>query len=171
MNKGLFSGDFVVGLAIFLVILLIVSPMWSSVTTQVENSEAERRLQIAGIEVSETLLRTKGFPEDWNSTSVISIGLAGETRVLNATKAKYFFQFMESNYTDAKFMLGAGAYDMRVEIANNTGLPVIFEGVEFTRDPVPANSYDVTNTERLAVLEFNESYAEFVSLQVSVWRS
>ncbi|MEK6843334.1 MAG: hypothetical protein AABY04_02510, partial [Candidatus Micrarchaeota archaeon] len=112
MNRGLFSSDFIAAVMIFIAALLIVGPMWNSLNAQVFNLEENRKIHMASLQVSDILLRTSGSPSGWNETFVYSIGISDELRIINATKAKYFYQFMASNYSEAKFMLGAGAYEL-----------------------------------------------------------
>ncbi len=171
MSKGLFSSDFLAALAIFIVILLIVGPFWASLNGQRESLEATRRLQNAAMLSSELLLRTSGQPENWNSTYVTSIGLAGSSqRILNVSKAKYFFEYMGANYYEGKYKLGAGAYQMAVEMRGGDGAVIKHEGVDFTSGSVWPNATDVANVQRLALLEHNSTSRELVDLIVILWR-
>ncbi|MFH0971074.1 MAG: hypothetical protein V1835_00755 [Candidatus Micrarchaeota archaeon] len=170
MRKGLFSTDFLIAITIFIVILLLLSPMWDSLNRQVFGREVTRSMQTAAIGAGDILLRTRGSPETWNTTNVKSIGLAENLRMLNITKCKYFFQLLSSNYSDVKFMLGAGAYQLAAEITNKTGEMITYGGVNFTYSTITDNMTEAANSQRIAILKYNETYSEFVNLRIVVWR-
>lgn len=170
LNRGMFSSDFIAAMAIFIVAMIIISPLWGSINRQTENQETTRAMQSAALTATDILLRTGGYPENWNTTNVRSIGLAQEERIINATKAKYLFQLFITNYTDVKYMLGAGAFQMGTEISDKNGLPIIFEGVNFTNSSLTEGALEITNIQRIAIIKYNETSREFVNLKVILWR-
>ncbi|MFH1750780.1 MAG: hypothetical protein ABH863_03820 [Candidatus Micrarchaeota archaeon] len=171
MRKALFTSDFVAGLAVFLVAFLIISPMWGSVNYQVQNQEMSRDMQATALSATEILLRTKGSPQDWDNNSVKSIGLVeSEERILSANKSRYFFLYMATNYSDAKFRLGAGAYDLGSQVTDRNGDVIFYDGVNFTSGAIPDDAREIANVQRLAILKYNDTSQEFVNLRVIVWR-
>ncbi len=159
------------GLAIFVVAMLIVGPIWGSLNAQVNSIEENRGVQRMALAASEALVRTRGFPENWNTSNVQGIGLAGtEERVLDATKSKYFFELLASNYTETKFKLGVGWYELNVDITDKNNTVILFEGVAFSRGAVPLNATLAANTQRIVIMEFNQTSREFVNVKVVVWR-
>ncbi|MEK6954572.1 MAG: hypothetical protein AABX01_06175 [Candidatus Micrarchaeota archaeon] len=171
MRKGLFTSDFIVGLVIFIAALLIISPMWGSLNLQVDNQERTRDMQASALSATDTLIRTKGSPENWNNTFVKSIGLVeGEERILSANKSRYFFLYMISNYSDAKFRLGAGAYQLGAEMRDRNGNVVFYENVNFTNFTISADAREIAYAQRLVILKYNDTSQEFVNLRLAVWR-
>lgn len=170
MNRGQFSSDFITALGIFIVALILIGPIWTSVNIQTENIERSRNMQTIALGAADDLIRNPGSPQNWNTTNFRGIGLATEPRVLSANKSKYFFQLFSTNYTELKFMLGAGAFDLGVEIDGKNGTPVIYEGMIFANRSVPWNATEVANTKRLAVLKYNETSSEIVDLKLTIWR-
>jgi len=169
--KGLFSIDFVVGLSIFIVAILLISPMWQSMNTQAENLERSRDMQATAASATDILLRTTGSPPQWNNTYVKSIGLIdSDERVLDANKSRYLFLYIESNYSDAKWRLGAGAYEMGAEIANKSGSPINYRGVTFTNNTISPDAREVAIAQRVAILKYNDTSMEFVNLKITIWR-
>ncbi|MBI5224668.1 hypothetical protein HY989_02265 [Candidatus Micrarchaeota archaeon] len=171
MIRGLFSSDFLAAMVIFIAALLIVGPMWNSLNAQVFNLEENRQIHQTALQISDFLLRTSGSPYGWNTTNFESIGISDELRVINATKAKYFFQLMASNYSDSKYMLGAGPYDMAAQILDSNGDPIIYAGTTFSTSAIPANASEISNVQRVAILKISESQRQFVNLRIQVWRN
>ncbi len=170
MLKGLFTSDFIAALAIFIAALLIISPLWGSMNNQVTNLERSRNMQVSAMSASDILIRTTGSPENWDVNTVKSLGLANGQRILNATKCGYFFQFLASNYSEGKFMVGAGEFEMVAQITDKMGMPIIYNGINFSYSNVSVAANEVVNSQRFAILKYNESVSEMVNLKIILWR-
>ncbi len=121
--------DLVFGVIIFLFAVASASALWEDLFSQVQSAEQRKDLEFGVFSSSELLMRTSGNPVGWNSSglaSVKSLGLAAQSNgsadgyVLNASKAVFFVQLLESNYSDAKSLLGAGAYDFGFSITDKS---------------------------------------------------
>ncbi len=87
MGRGqLLTTDFILSLAIFLAILLTVMSLWASVDTQMRDAESRRDMQSISAYVSDTLLRSRGHPQNWTNETVQVIGLANKDQVMSMDK-------------------------------------------------------------------------------------
>lgn len=92
------------GLALFLVGIMILF-----IYTLNQPSQAKENLEILfyeGNTVAENLL-SQGYPEDWDSSNVISIGLTTSGKI-NQTKLENLYQmiYVENNYSKTKNLFG-----------------------------------------------------------------
>ncbi len=75
-------------LVIFLVAVAIVTPLFMRLSDDAAanqmNEEIRTRLDFA----ADVLMKTPGIPSDWNSTSIVSIGLADSNGRINKTKIR-----------------------------------------------------------------------------------
>ncbi len=112
------SGDFTISVAIFIATLILVLPLWGYVESQVMNSEQRRDMESSLLIVSDILTKTSGLPEDWNSSSVVSIGLSEKEGILNTTK---FLNLMDTDYYEAKDLLGINEYELYITLKDING--------------------------------------------------
>lgn len=118
-SKGqFFSIDFVLALALFSLVVLSVAFAWEDARAQALDLQAHANIYSKAEAVSDSLVRSKGFPENWNATSVQSIGLASEARVLNESKAE---EMMGLSYSTAKSKLAVWEYDFYFNLTDSSG--------------------------------------------------
>ncbi len=91
--------DFILGISLFIAALVIYYNYIYEFSSQEENSY--NKLIDESSVVSSSLV-TSGFPNDWNNSNVVRIGLADETKI-NRVKLK---SFKRLNYSKAKSYFG-----------------------------------------------------------------
>ncbi len=168
--RGLLSGDFVVGLVVFVVVLSFLLPLADDLWRQTSTVSEERHLQGQALSVSDLLLRSPGYPSDWNETTVQSIGLANEEHVLNSTKVLRFLNVLNADYYTAKSRLGLPSAHVNFSVTDKTGAPLVLEGnlTQYTRsEPPTSNAFSV---KRLALVQLNATHRQLVNLNVVVWK-
>jgi hypothetical protein len=69
-----------------------------------------------GKSISDKLL-SEGYPNDWNSSNVLMIGLTTDNKI-DQNKLEEFYKISQSNYSKTKEMFGT-RYDYYVSIENN----------------------------------------------------
>jgi hypothetical protein len=112
LAKGqIITTDFMMSLAIFLVAIAVVTPLFlklseDSAANQL-NQEAMTRLDFAG----EIMMKTPGVPADWNPGTVESIGLADSNGRINRTKIR---NMMEMNATTVKILAGLQLFNFNI---------------------------------------------------------
>lgn len=108
MKGQVWALDFAVSVIIFAFVSGMLIFAWNYATI---NSMDQVNLNIIEndvIMISDSLVRAKGVPLNWNKTNVNAIGLAEEENVLNKTK---LIQFLEMDYDLLKSVMGIGNYD------------------------------------------------------------
>jgi len=89
LRKGqIISSDFIISIAIFLIMISIIIPLFRDMTINRQNSEFREELQTRLSLVSDMLVKTDGIPENWNRSSVTRIGLANDNHRINKTKIR-----------------------------------------------------------------------------------
>jgi len=113
-SKGqAFLPDFMASVAIFGFILMTFMVSWNTVIdNQVQNQE-DRELYNQGQRTVTQLINSQGRPEDWNSSSVENLGLAGQSHVLNSSKIS---ELKEMSYTDQQALMKAvGGFQLLIK--------------------------------------------------------
>ena len=105
--------DFAIALLLFIFTLVV----YFSYTTNFQKQEkGELDTMITDAKSISSSLALSGYPNDWDNTTVIRIGIADEQK-LNATKVKVFKQY---DYKKSKRLFGT-PYDYIVFFVNNKG--------------------------------------------------
>lgn len=120
-RKGqVWSLDFVTSLVLFFLVLIPVFFIWNYINIQNMEQKTFDEIETLALIVSDSLIRTKGIPENWNSSNVNVIGLADEENVLNSTKVSNFLSMGNSAYSLTKNTL-IGKYDFFFSITDLNG--------------------------------------------------
>ncbi len=178
----------------FLFVFSVSTFIWNDLNSNIAAADARNDLEFGVFSASEFLVRTSGNPAGWNASNASalkSIGLANlrdgfpDGSVLNATKAVYLAQLLESNYSEAKRILGLGSVEFGFSITNKSRqlvnlscAPSCWCGAQCwaqlnysTLDEESA--FDVAALQRAAVLEFFDASGnarrQIVNLNVFAW--
>lgn len=153
MRKGQIHLDYIVGFLIFLVVIFLVAFLSFEPLLKDTKNTQEFKNQETAQRISELLIKTKGYPENWENISVVPdrLGLASEPWVLNKSKIDDFY---DMNYTEVK---------------NSLDLERIFISVtsselNFTRGDIPNPKENVAVINRYALLENKTA-----TITVGVW--
>ncbi|MEE9323806.1 MAG: hypothetical protein V3U72_04640 [Candidatus Aenigmarchaeota archaeon] len=153
MKAQVWSLDLITSLVVFLVVLIPLFFVWSYVNMQSQQQILFDEIEMLSLSVSDSLIRTEGLPEGWNSSSVTLIGLASEENILNATKVSYFLTMGNSEYNRTRAIL-TGSYDFFFNLTdlNGTSHGTIGNKPQ-NRMIIPIERYCLYN-ERIVKLEF-----------------
>lgn len=110
MLKGqLFYLDLIMSALVFLVLIGLMLTI-NSYASASHSADMERKaFEIEGMKAMETLVRTKGLPETWetNTSNLILLGLSsGNNNILDNNKVNQLFS---TDYNKIKEVLGLGA--------------------------------------------------------------
>ncbi|NIO19414.1 MAG: hypothetical protein GTN76_01360 [Candidatus Aenigmarchaeota archaeon] len=120
-RKGqVWSLDFVTSLIIFFLVLVPLFFVWNYVNIQNMEQRTFDDIEVLALTTSDSLIRTKGVPENWNSSNVNVIGLADEENILNPTKVSEFLSMGNINYNLTRNIL-TGKYDFFFGITDLNG--------------------------------------------------
>ncbi len=143
---------------IFFVIFLLA---YSRLKDETDYSERMRNLMLSSNKVSDVLVGTKGFPEDWTNETVETIGLASEENVLSSEKVS---RLLSVSYSSSKALLPIGNFEFFLNLSElSTGDPIFNYGI-FPNN----NSTSIVPTRRL-VLYSNSTGRTLAKLEVLVW--
>ena len=179
-----FSTESIFAYIIFLVIFATIVFLWDQTTGKISQSEHFFEVEDLAIIITENLIRTKGFPENWTKYDYLSddadkigvkvIGLAEESRVLDKEKVMAFIDMMNAsnnNYTSHKWLLGLSKPKFRLEfyfeIADINGTIVNIDGKNCTTGKKPASDVDTIYkfpVTRTAILD-----DEIVKVKLVAW--
>ena len=109
--------DFSIGLAIFLVTVFVAFNIYGDMkeTKSLKYDISDINLEINSI--SNKLIRSKGYPENWNKNNVLDIGWEQDYPLLNTTKLNYTTQL---TYSQLKDLLKTN-YDFQINITYKNG--------------------------------------------------
>ncbi|MEM7815533.1 MAG: hypothetical protein QXN71_00240 [Candidatus Aenigmatarchaeota archaeon] len=118
MKAQIWSMDFGASLLIFISAMVILLFAWSYVMQQNQQQILLNSMESTAMGISDSLVRQPGIPNEWNETTVETIGLAVRENVLNETKVGYFVN-MDSE--TIKTILGISGYNFYFEIRYSNG--------------------------------------------------
>ena len=115
--KGqIFSSDLMVAIFIFIIILGEVLATWNIlIDTSAKDTEL-KNMEIAVTTVVDTLVKTRGYPYDWNRTGARVVGLADWDRTIDQKKLD---EFMAMDYNLSKQAMGIGDFDYQFRLSKN----------------------------------------------------
>ena len=92
MKAQAWSFDFMASVVVFFMIISVLFFVWEYTTFQNEDQMLFNDMENNALTITDTIIRTRGFPEYWNESNVQIMGLASEENVLNETKILMFVQ-------------------------------------------------------------------------------
>ena len=157
----MFSTDFVVGLTIFLMAIVVFESFYSNIDSGINNYKVRNDLQTKANSVADILATSPGYPNNWSNVTVKVIGLY-DSGFLSLEK---FSQLMKVEYYAAKSEMGVGGYEIYLEVTNSTGSVL---GNYKYGHPVSENASQVFFVKRLGLANFNGNVTKVI-LNVGVW--
>lgn len=121
--KGQFNIEYLVSLAIFIVILVFVSSQVAQVVPRLHSESTSNQLDAKGYRITDTLIKTNGEPDNWESSTPKSIGLAKEPYILSDAKITAFKNLCSSNYNLVRSIFGfRPGSDFEITIASGDAI-------------------------------------------------
>lgn len=132
------SLDLIMSILIFIVSVELIFFAFNQSSSQLLEQTELVSLEDVGLEVTDTLIRTEGFPHGWDVNTVQVIGLAEKENVLNTSKVQFFLAL---NYNTTKKLLGIANYDFLLTInhLNNSIIRIGGSGISYG-SPSSANA-------------------------------
>jgi len=170
LKSQLWYFDFILGLTIFTLILL-VSYRYIGNSYVISGKDVNSVMSESN-KLSETLM-TSGLPTNWTQDNVVSIGIVTDN-VLNITKLDQFKNMTNSDYTNVKNMFGLRSefivffHDKDGNLLNVTDQEYIGSG--YTLEDVE----DFFKEEMVYVTRYttykHDDIAQIISLKVVMWQ-
>ncbi len=148
--------DLFIAIAVFIILITITTLTWDLYNIRLDIRIDYDDMMIRAFQISDSLVKSSGYPGDWEKTSNPSIiGLAEADRVLSKDKVS---KFTSLNYNNVKDKMKINLYDYYFLIRNAGGDPIITSGVS------PSGNY-VVNLARIVVYDNEPAIMEF-----ALWR-
>lgn len=128
LQRRIFKGqvwslDFIVSVIVFLSVLIPLFFVWNQINLQNQQELLFEDIERMALSLSDSLVRTGGFPEDWNESTVSVIGLASGDNILDESKVSSFLSMGAANYNMTRTLL-TGSYDFFFEITDINGTAI-----------------------------------------------
>ena len=117
--------DFLFGLLVFMVVFSLLVSSWFSNRNVLEQEETLRKTKLSAEQALDSLVRTQGYPADWETLSIDDvnwIGLASQDRVLDEGKVAQLrswsgdWNTTQANYSKVKEKLNLGEFEFHLSI-------------------------------------------------------
>jgi hypothetical protein len=112
------SFDFMASVTIFFLILVVLFFVWEYAAFQNADQMIFNDMQDRAMTTVDTIIRVKGYPEDWNESSVEVLGLASDENILNESK---ILMFVGMDYPEAQRLLGISDYNFYFQLIHLNG--------------------------------------------------
>jgi hypothetical protein len=164
MRAQAWSFDFMASVIVFFLVVSVLFFVWQYTTIQNEDQMVFNDMENSALTITDTIIRSRGYPEDWNESSVQIIGLASEENILNETK---ILTFVQMDYETVKRILGIGAYDFYFQLVHLNGTQASSGGNDLLAglDPAFQSSTMVVPIERYIVFDHRVAKLRFM-----LWR-
>ena len=146
------SADFMFAMIIMLIVIGAAASSWDRVMYLIRQKTQRTELRRLGLAVSDVLVRSPGTPSDWNSSSVLSIGLVDEHNVLNKGKIQEFVGMPESEI-QSKLRIEGYGFSFRVRATNGTTIA--------SHGSAPSSITNAVTVRRIAVYDTIPVHVEF----------
>ncbi|MFQ3275176.1 MAG: hypothetical protein ACI9LV_000469 [Candidatus Nanohaloarchaea archaeon] len=154
--------DFLASLALFGVVVSIFLFSWNAViSNQGDFSESEQMREEAYYTAT-FLVSTKGYPSDWNSSTVEIPGFASSDNIIEPEKLS---EFRNISYRQQKLLLQAQNY--RLVFRNTSGI-INLNGKPLDYGLKPANPSNTVVINRNVLIDFPKSRKE-AEMRYIVW--
>lgn len=111
MKAQLFSGDMIAAVFLFLLVSTFILFSWnSSIDVAAENLQ-RREMELAASRILDIMVKSPGYPANWEAGNASVIGLAGYDRTIDPAKLN---AFINMDYNRTKEIFGIGDYFFRL---------------------------------------------------------
>lgn len=121
MKAQVWSLDFALSLIIFMTSLFAVIFAWNYISVNAMENQEIKDLQMKALALSDSLIRTRGIPADWNESGVKVIGLAEDENILNVTKVELFINMSVNDNDNLRGLMDIGLYGFYFEVKDING--------------------------------------------------
>jgi hypothetical protein len=105
--------DIFAAVFLFMLAFITLRGIWLNSIESAERAQALIEMKMKTMQAIDSLLKTTGYPNNWDGGNVELIGLAQKENVLSRKK---MLQFAALDYGSARELLQLGNYDFRFEL-------------------------------------------------------
>lgn len=167
-RKGqVFGSDFIMSAVLFLIILFASIELWNIVAAKYSNSGSNEIMQKKAFSITDTLIKTEGFPKNWTNETVKIIGISEETpQVIDSVKLS---GMKNISYSDMKMLWGVSDYEVYIEFMNSSGAAINLSGILLEYGQKPINQKDLVPLKRLVLINDSGTLKRSV-ITFIIWR-
>lgn len=167
MDRGqFFSIDFISASVIFIMSFVLLLTLLDTSGSQLAETSNFQEMHAIALFLSDSLVKTPGNPENWNASTVKSVGFADEHQVLNEAKLLSFFNML---YPDAAVATGLTGNHFNISMLDRDKQVISRGGVVFSQGAVPRNHNDLVVINRVAVMRASPRSIPVI-VRVMVWQ-
>lgn len=143
--------DFFIALFIFVILLSFIMLTWNRYNLRLNERLEYEDMLTQALQVSNGLVKTSGYPVNWNSSNVKVIGLASTDRVLSSDKLARFNNMSDADLIDT---FKIAPYYFMFQLKNINGSAILAKGYAFSGDRS-------ANIKRIVLYNGKEAIVEF----------
>ena len=157
----LFTQDFILSIVMFLAIVSLGNSAWENVMEKTSSDDTIGYMQQKAFYITDIIIKTRGYPEDWNSTDVELAGLSGgKNHMLSIEKIDMFGNVSYSQCID---MWDIPGYGFNLTIRNSTDI-ILSGGAA-----IPANATVVLPYSRIVNIDYG-NHADKGKFEFIFWK-
>jgi hypothetical protein len=161
------ASDFAISIVLFLFLIVGSAIVWNTTVEKYSRFKDGQFMQEKVFSISDTLVRTQGYPPEWNITNVRLIGLSeGESHMLNRSK---LLVFKNIDYSLTKNIWGINGYEYYAAFTNSTGGLMSLDGTALEYGLLPTGKRDLAPLKRLVLINESGNITR-ASLTFMIWR-
>lgn len=169
-RKGqIIASDFLASIAIFTIILLACMSLWNIVEAKYDMFGENELMERKAYFITDMLLKTQGYPADWNSGNVELIGISSEKpHVLDESK---LIGLNATDYDTVKSIWGITDYEFYMKFVNSSGGTQKTGGgaINLEYGKAPSSQRDLVAVKRLGLINYSGSF-ERTNMVFMIWR-
>lgn len=159
-HKGqIWSIDFIVSVVIFIIMITALFFSFDILSRDAQKQNELLLMQDLVLEVTESLVRSPGYPLDWDNETVGIIGLARDENVLDQNKV---MEFLNVSYNSSRAFLSMTYYDFNFSIEYLNGSVMNLDGFDISKGIDCSYASDVLAVNRFVILNGSISKLKLV---------
>ena len=163
MRAQAWSMDFAASVVIFITALAIAIFALNYTLNQNQSQIEMNMMENAAMSASDALVRQPGIPEDWDSSDVITLGLASQENILNESKLQ---NLLSLDNNTIKSLLGISNYNFYLEVRYANGsLASLPTGEGIVKGDPPSDASMVIPVERHVIY-----MGEIARMRLVLWK-
>jgi len=168
LKKGqVFGSDFILSAVLFLILLFASVELWNLTAAKYSNEGSNELMQKKAYSITDALIKTEGFPENWNNETVRIIGVSEKTpQVLNKIR---LLNMKNISHLQMKRLWGVSDFNIRITFMNSTGETIIVDGIPLEYGQIPLNQKDLVPLKRLVLINDSGTHIRSI-MSFSIWR-
>ncbi len=167
-RKGqVFASDFVISVVLFIVMLIAAADLWNIASLKYSKSSTYEIMQKKAFSITDTLIKTEGYPKNWTNATVRLIGVSEEKE--NVLSKRKLLEMRNISYSDLRTAWGVSDYEVYLKFTNSSGDLVALDDAFLEYGLFPSQEKDLVPLRRLVLINDSGTLVRS-TLMFMVWR-